>query len=66
MDQGVGLGLIHYAVEATKERGEKEFIEWTGGCFETDWSVNPTWKADFKDLPIQTHPPRRQALRYPR
>jgi type 1 glutamine amidotransferase len=51
MNQGVGLGLIHYAVEATKERGEKEFIEWTGGCFETDWSVNPTWKADFKDLP---------------
>ncbi len=51
MSQGVGLGLIHYAVEATKERGEKEFIEWTGGCFETDWSVNPTWKADFKDLP---------------
>ncbi|MGO9203849.1 MAG: ThuA domain-containing protein [Limisphaerales bacterium] len=51
MDQGVGLGLIHYAVEATKERGEKEFIEWTGGCFEPDWSVNPTWKADFKELP---------------
>jgi len=51
MTQGVGLGLIHYAVEATKERGEKEFIAWTGGCFETDWSVNPTWKADFKDLP---------------
>jgi type 1 glutamine amidotransferase len=51
MKQGVGLGLIHYAVEATKERGEKEFLDWTGGCFETDWSVNPTFKADFQALP---------------
>ena len=51
MKQGVGLGLIHYAVEATKERGEKEFLDWIGGCFETDWSVNPTFKADFQALP---------------
>ncbi len=51
MDKGAGLALLHYAVEATKEKGEKEFIQWVGGCFETDWSVNPTWKADFKTLP---------------
>ena len=54
MKQGVGLVCLHYAVEPTKEAGEKEFLDWIGGCFETDWSVNPTWRAVFKPLP--THP----------
>jgi type 1 glutamine amidotransferase len=51
MDRGVGLALIHYAVEPTQERGQKEFMDWTGGCFEQHWSVNPFWEADFKTLP---------------
>jgi len=51
MKQGVGLVCLHYAVEPTKEKGEKEFLDWIGGCFETDWSVNPTWHAEFKALP---------------
>lgn len=51
MDQGVGLVCIHYAVEPTKERGQKEFLDWIGGCFEINWSVNPTWTADFQTLP---------------
>ena len=42
MKQGVGLVCVHYAVEPTKEAGEKEFLDWIGGCFETDRSVNPT------------------------
>ena len=50
--KGVGLVCLHYAVEATKEAGEKEFLAWIGGCFETDWSVNPTWRPDFKALPV--------------
>jgi hypothetical protein len=54
MKQGVGLICLHYAVEPTKEKGEKEFLDWIGGCFETDWSVNPTWRPDFQPLP--THP----------
>jgi type 1 glutamine amidotransferase len=54
MDQGVGLVCIHYAVEATKEKGEREFLDWIGGCFEVDWSVNPDWNAEFKKLP--SHP----------
>ncbi len=54
MDKGVGLVCLHYAVEPTKEKGEKEFLDWIGGCFELDWSVNPTWNADFKQLP--NHP----------
>jgi len=48
MKKGVGLVCLHYAVEPTKEAGEKEFLDWIGGCFETDWSVNPTWHAEFK------------------
>ncbi len=51
MKKGVGLVCIHYAVEPTKETGEKEFLDWIGGCFETDWSVNPTWRPEFKPLP---------------
>jgi len=51
MAKGVGLVCLHYAVEPTKEKGEKEFLEWLGGCFEIDRSVNPTWKGDFKELP---------------
>jgi hypothetical protein len=26
-------------------------LDWTGGYFETFWSVNPHWKAEFKELP---------------
>jgi type 1 glutamine amidotransferase len=51
MKRGVGLACIHYATEPTKEKGEKEFLDWIGGCFEVDWSVNPHWNADFKKLP---------------
>jgi type 1 glutamine amidotransferase len=51
MEKGVGLVCIHYAVEATKAKGEKEFLDWIGGCFEANWSVNPDWTADFKTLP---------------
>ncbi|HEY4247916.1 MAG TPA: ThuA domain-containing protein [Lacunisphaera sp.] len=51
IDRGVGFGCIHYATEPTKEKGEAEFLDWTGGAFETDWSVNPVWQAEFKQLP---------------
>ena len=51
MDQGVGLVCLHFAVEPTIETGEKEFLNWIGGAFEINWSVNPVWTADFKSLP---------------
>ncbi|HOK78561.1 MAG TPA: ThuA domain-containing protein, partial [Verrucomicrobiota bacterium] len=51
MAKGVGLGCIHYAVEVPKDRGGKEFLSWIGGYFETDWSVNPFWEAEFKTFP---------------
>ena len=51
MKKGVGLVCIHYATEPTLEKGQKEFLDWIGGCFEINWSVNPHWNAQFKELP---------------
>ena len=51
MKQGVGLACIHYAVEPTPAKGQSEFLDWLGGCFEINRSVNPVWTADFKSLP---------------
>jgi type 1 glutamine amidotransferase len=49
--RGVGIGCIHYAVEPTKDKGQAEFLRMIGGAFETHWSVNPHWDANFKSLP---------------
>ncbi len=49
--KGVGVGCLHYAVEVPKSKGGPEFLNWIGGYFETYWSVNPTWEANFAQLP---------------
>jgi type 1 glutamine amidotransferase len=54
MKAGAGLVCLHYAVEPTTQKGNREFIEWLGGCFETHWSVNPHWDAKFESFPV--HP----------
>lgn len=54
LKQGVGMVCVHYAVEVPKEKGGKEFLDWIGGYFEMNWSVNPHWTAEFKSLPA--HP----------
>jgi len=51
MKRGCGLVCLHYAVEVPKDTGGPEFLDWLGGYFETDWSVNPHWTADFRALP---------------
>ena len=51
MKNGVGLVCLHYATEPTLAKGEKEFLEWIGGAFEANWSVNPHWEANFSKLP---------------
>jgi type 1 glutamine amidotransferase len=51
MKRGVGLGCIHYAVEPKNDTGETEFVDWIGGAFETDYSVNPFWTPNFAPLP---------------
>ena len=51
MKRGVGLVCIHYAVEVPRGPSGDRFLDWIGGYFEVDWSVNPHWKADFRELP---------------
>src|SRR6478609_2688473 len=51
MKKGIGLVCLHYAVEVPVEKGGPEFKNWLGGYFETFWSVNPIWKAEFQSLP---------------
>ncbi|PQO40010.1 DUF1080 domain-containing protein [Blastopirellula marina] len=51
MKKGVGLACIHYGVEVPKGEPGDKFVDWIGGYFETDWSVNPHWTADFKAIP---------------
>ena len=51
MKRGCGLVCLHYAVEVPTDKGGPEFLQWLGGYFETNWSVNPHWSADFTELP---------------
>lgn len=52
--KGVGIGAAHYGVEVPKGDPGQAMLRWTGGYFETFWSVNPTWKANFTTFPV--HP----------
>jgi type 1 glutamine amidotransferase len=49
--KGVGVVCIHYGVEIPKGPAGDAFLDWTGGYFETHWSVNPHWTANFKKFP---------------
>jgi type 1 glutamine amidotransferase len=51
MKRGVGLCCAHYAVEVPKEKGGPDLTKWIGGYYETGYSINPHWTADFKELP---------------
>ncbi len=51
MKKGVGLCLLHYAVDIPANRGGKEFLDWIGGYYEAGFSTNPHWTAEFKSLP---------------
>jgi len=51
MERGVGLALLHYAVEVPPGESGDRFLKWAGGYFETHWSVNPFWTATFDALP---------------
>ncbi|GIW98777.1 MAG: hypothetical protein KatS3mg111_2110 [Pirellulaceae bacterium] len=51
MDRGAGFVCLHYAVEVPKDKAGAEFLRWLGGYFETHWSVNPHWTAQYIELP---------------
>lgn len=50
IDQGIGFVNLHYAVEYPKSQSG-HILNWLGGYYETGFSTNPHWKAEFKDLP---------------
>lgn len=49
--KGVGIVCVHYGVEVPKGASGQKFLEWIGGYFETDWSVNPHWTAKYEKFP---------------
>ncbi len=54
--KGVGVGFLHYGVEVEKGKVGDAFLDWTGGYFEMNWSVNPHWTIQnavlAKDHPV--------------
>jgi hypothetical protein len=52
--RGAGLMFYHYATEPPADRGREEMLDWLGGSFELNYSVNPIWDAKFEALPM--HP----------
>ena len=49
--KGVGLGFMHYGVEIPSTNGGPEFLEWIGGYYEHQYSVNPMWSPKFEKFP---------------
>ena len=59
LTEGMGIVALHYCVEVPKNSpSSKSMLNAIGGYFETWWSVNPHWTADYKSLP--DHPITRQ------
>jgi hypothetical protein len=54
VDKGVSIGFAHYAVEVPADKGGAEWKDWIGGYYEAQFSCNPIWDAEVKQLP--THP----------
>ena len=51
VDKGVGIVCIHYGVEVPAGKSGDKFLQWIGGYFEANWSVNPHWEATYDKLP---------------
>ncbi len=51
IDSGAGLAVLHYALDIASPEGREKLKSWIGGYYETFWSVNPHWRAEFKTLP---------------
>ncbi|MCL2623525.1 MAG: ThuA domain-containing protein [Planctomycetaceae bacterium] len=52
--KGVGIGVIHYALEVPKGESGDALLKAIGGYYEQFWSVNPWYEAEFKEFP--NHP----------
>ncbi len=52
--RGAGLGFAHYGVEVPAGPPGEAMHRWTGGYYETNYSVNPMWTPTFDTFP--NHP----------
>ena len=48
--KSVGIGFMHYGVEIPATNGGPEFLEWIGGYYEHQVSVNPMWAPEYKEF----------------
>jgi type 1 glutamine amidotransferase len=44
---GVGLVVMHYALELPAGPAAEALQRWVGGSYESGWSTNPTWRAEI-------------------
>jgi hypothetical protein len=51
MDQGIGFGCAHYAVEVPKGNAGQAWQKWIGGYYEHEFSCNPFWTPEYKSIP---------------
>jgi len=51
MKKGIGIAMLHYAVEVPAGKPGDYFLDSIGGYFEMHWSVNPHWVAEFTSFP---------------
>ena len=49
--RGAGLAALHYATEVPADSGGAQWKRWLGGHYETNYSVNPIWEAEYQALP---------------
>ena len=49
--RGAGLMFMHYATEPPAKRGHEEMLDWAGGYFEIDYTINPIWEANYTAFP---------------
>ena len=49
--RGAGLMFMHYATEPPAKRGHEEMLDWAGGYFEINYTINPIWEANFTTFP---------------
>lgn len=49
--EGMGIGMMHFAVDVPPGPPGDAFKRWIGGRYETDYSVNPMWTAAFETFP---------------
>ena len=51
MNNGTGFITLHFTMEVPTGKDADRFRDLAGGYFETNWSVNPFWTPQIKELP---------------